>query len=341
MPSDDRAERAAEAVAEDRAAFRSAVAGAVDEVGALLESRRSPAGAGTGDPSLGPLAEGRIDSDRFASLFEEEESLDPDSLDALDRAHEVLADVHRAGEEAYRVEVEGGDDLRDAVRAALARLGRAFGAARVVDLVRSGRYREGDHAGYLEGFPHDMWNAEERRIAPPLVVRLRGRDLRPGGLAEFLDGSQKVVLLVEGDDAPPASLVRLITPGTLVLQAADPDVLSAVADQDGPAAAALFPSASDAVARFVHDPGAEGGPAGRLTASHLPDEAELRPVGSMTRGQQAEELRQLAALTLAGAARPPSDNGGRQEEEGGGDAEPADRLAGWLLRQSGLDDLEG
>lgn len=340
MPSDDRVERALEAVAGDRDAFRSAVAGAVDEVRSLLEREREPAEAASSGASLGPLADGRIDADRFASLFEASDELDPDAVERVERALDVLSDIHRDGDAPFRLRLDPGGDLGDAVAGALARLGRAFGAARTVDLVRSGRYRAGDHGGYLESFPHRMWNGEERRIAPPLVVRLEGSDMRPAALGDLLDGNLDVVLVVDGE-APPASLVRLITPGTLVIQDDDPGALSALGDHDGPAAAALFSDGSEDVARFVHDPAAGDGLPARLSVAHFPDDASLRPVGGITRDHQAEELDQLRALYRAAGATEPSGNGGPPDGEDAGETEPADRLAGWLLRQSGLDAVEG
>lgn len=340
MPSDDRVERALEAVAGDRDAFRSAVAGAVDEVRSLLEKERAPAGAASTGASLGPLAEGRIDAGRFASLFESSEEMDPDAVELVEGALDVLSDLHGSGDDLFRLDLDPGRDPGDAAADALARLGRAFGAARTVDLVRSGRYRAEDHGDYLESFPHRMWNGEERGIAPPLVLRLRGSDLRPAALGDLLDGRLHVVLVVDGE-APPASLVRLITPGTLVIQDEDPGALSEMEDHDGPAAAALFPEESEGVARFVHDPAREGGLSARLSVSHLPDEDSLRPVGGITRDHQAEELAQLRALHRAAAAAEPSENGGPPDAEDAGETEPADRLAGWLLRQSGLDDVGG
>lgn len=342
MPSDDRVERALEAVGEDRDAFRSAVAGAVDEVSSLLRGQRAPAGEDrhTVDRSLGRLAEGRIDAERFAGLLEEPGGLDPDAVELVERSRAVLAEVHRAGTDAFLIELEAGEDLRDAAESALARIGRTFGAARIVELARSDRYRSDAHGEYLESFPPDMWNGEERAVAPPLVVRLRGEDLRPSGLADFLDGSLKLVLVVEGD-APPAPLVRMITPGTLVVQATDPSGLEPLEGHDGTAVAALFPAGSDDVARFVHDPSREGPLGARLSVEHLPDGADLRPVGPATRTQQAEELGQLRSLALEAGAAPASENGGPPGEEADAEGDPADRLAGWLLRQSGLDDLEG
>ena len=341
MPSDDRVERALEAVAEDHEAFRSAVAGAVDEVGGLLEEERVPAGGERRrDSSLGQLAEGRIDPERFASVLEESDGLDPGAVELVERAHEVLEEVHRSGRGPVRLELGVDDDLRDEAAAALARAGRAFGAARTVELARSGRFREDVHAGYLDAFPPAMWNAEERRVAPPLVIRLPGEALRPGGLAEMLDGSLKIVLVVEGRP-PAAPLVRLVTPGALIVQTDDPEDLAPVLEHDGPGVAALFPAGTSSAARFCHRPAADAALSTRLSVEHLPDADDLRPVGAATRSQQAEELGQLRALALAADAAAVSENGGPPAAGDDGEGDPADRLAGWLLRQSGLEDLEG
>lgn len=342
MPSDERAQRALELLAGDRDTFRSAVARTVDEVGGLLERQRSPESDGRTGRSLGPMATGRIDQDRFASLFAGENVLEPDAAEWVERAHETLSELHGAGDELFRLRVEEGGELAEAVGRACGRLGRAFGAARTADLARAGRYRPEEHAGYLESFPFEMWNSQEREIAPPLIVELLGPDLRPGGLSRYLDGGLKLVLLVEGP-TPPAALVRLITPGVLVLQAEDPEALEVLGDHEGPGIAALFERGSDAAARFLHDPAAGDGLADRLSVGHLPAEADLRPVGTVTRHQQSEELAQLQAMAAASGPAAAGQNGGppEAEETAVEEAEPADRLAGWLLRQSGLDELEG
>lgn len=340
MPSDDRSVRALEALAGDRDAFRSAVARTVDEVGGMLERAGAREGGERSRRALGPMARGRIDPERFAGLLGEEEALDPKAAEQLERAREVLADVHGAGDDPYHVRLEEGGSLRDAVAEATARLGRAFGAARTVELARSGRWRPEDHGSYLEAFPFGMWNGHERAIAPPVVVELSGRDLWPAALCEYVDGSTKIVLIVEGA-APPAALVRLVTPGVTVVQTDDPDDLSALSDREGSAVAALFDGSAGA-ARFAHRPGPAAAADARFSLEDLPEEADVRPVGTMSRAQQIEELRQLQALARSTAGTRASENGAGPDAAGEAtEAEPADRLAGWLLRQSGLDQVEG
>jgi hypothetical protein len=160
-------------------------------------------------------------------------------------------------------------------------------------------------------------------------VSVAGADLDATSLVEALDGAAKVVLLVRGP-ATPAPLVRLVTPGTFVLENAGPTDLRAFANAEGPAVAALFEDASDDVATFVHDPGAGSTLTARLVVRRLPPVGTRSPVGGWSSAQQAEELGQLAALAErswavrrgaerradrsaapSGGARPPRSRAGR------------------------------
>lgn len=338
MPSEQRVDLVLSALQGSLEGFRSAVARAVDEVRAELERRRQPAGVPPDAQALGALASRIMDPGRFAGLFAEDSLLDPEAYALLEQAHEALASLDAADDRMFVESIPEGASLRDAVEAGLGRLGVAFGAARVAELAREGRHRTNGHAGHLSHFPPPSWNRAERGLAPPLVVETPGATLRAGALAEFLDGAQKLVLVVQGA-APPAPLVRLITPGVLVVQTKEPEELGRLADFEGPAVAALFPEGSGA-ACFTHDPSAGTGLAERMAVEELPEVSDLRPVGAISAAQQAEELAQLASLSRVGAAAPaaPSTNG--HAASGGGDsARPADRLAAWLLRQANLRDL--
>jgi hypothetical protein len=123
---------------------------------------------------------------------------------------------------------------------------------------------------------------------------VNGADLRADALAEYLDGRQKLVLLVRGA-CTPAPLVRMVTPGIFVLQAAAETELAGLAAFDGPGVAALVP---EPVARFAHDPLGDDTGGRRLTVTHLPAEASRTAVGGWSVWQQREELAQLAALEL-------------------------------------------
>lgn len=331
MPSD--ANRSAlKAVAGARAAFHSAVATAVDQVQTYLSAHRSPVNGRSERAAveLGQFAAGRIDPDRFSSFFADGEEPDAETLARVEAAADVLAGISKDADDLYSVEVPSGGDLRDTVATALAEAGRAFGAARVVDLARTGRYDAATHDEFLATFPPRMWNRAERQIAPPLVVTVDGSDLRVGGLAEFLDGAQKIVLVARGD-APPAALVRLVTPGVFVMQTADAADLARIAGVDGPAVAAIVP---ERAARFTHDPAAGATPAARLSVAALPEEAPRKPLGRLTIFQQSEELMQLRALAAATAAAE-----GEEGPEPAADTAklPGDKLAAWLLRQANLD----
>jgi hypothetical protein len=202
----------------------------------------------------------------------------------------------------------------------------------VVELSRTNRYRHSEHAKYFSSFPFAEWNATERRIAPPLVVMVDGKDLNVAGLAEFLDGALKIVLIVRGSSSP-APLVRLITPNTFVVQAVDHSALERLARWEGPGIAALM---SETAARFEHDPGAAASEL--FTVGFLPEPKVLKPMGGISASQQTEELEQLktlcesARVAMAGA-------GTTAKESASGTADPADKLAAWLLQRADLADV--
>ncbi len=341
MPSEQQVDRALSALRSSMEGFRSGVARAVDEVRTELEKRRRPEEGRASDAELGALAARLVDADRFAALFAEESLLDPEAYELLERAHEALSALDAADDRVFVEEVRPDASLRDAVEAGLARLGVAFGAARVAELAREGRHRKEAHAEHLAAFPPADWNRAERGVAPPLVVRTPGAALRAGALAEFVDGTQKLVLVVEGA-APPAALVRLVTPGVFILQTEDPTELERIDGFAGPAVAALFPERSGA-ALFAHDPSPDDGLTARLVIGDLPDRQDLRPIGPIGVSQQAEELAQLATLAAAPeparVAAPSADGHADGAVAGRLEVQPADRLAAWLLRQANLRDL--
>jgi hypothetical protein len=331
MPYDDLTLKALAAVAGARDDYRSALIGTVDQLRGLLE-------AGSGDPDtglrkaaaeLGSFAGGHIDVEKFASLFTTGQSLDEASRVHLERAIETLESLAAREDDLFVARVPKGSDLPAAVSRLLAEAGRAFGAARTAELARTGRFRADDHKGWIDHFPASLWSRREREIAPPLVLRVDGCDLRAGGLADFLDGSQKLVLLVDGA-APAAALVPCVTPGVHVLQTDDPEQLARSGQVDGPAIAALVPAGC---ARFEHRPGPDGPVGLRLSVAHLPDEEPKRTLGGISAFRQAEELRQLRSLAAgpAPAFVMPSVDG----EARSAPATDADLLAAWILHQAG------
>ena len=322
MPFDELKRRALDALEERREAYHSAVATAVDEVRTLLDGQKATE-AKKGDRAaaeLGLFAAGRIDTEQFESLLSDQEKLDADAVKRIEAALGVLKEIMEAGDDLHTVRVRPGGDLRDAVQGALARAGRAFGAGRSVERARSG----GEAISYEDGFGPTRWNRAERTVAPPLVVDVDGADLRPAGLADYLEGSQAIVLLVR-KPAPPAALARLVTPGTLVVQVADEEGLEALGAWDGPAIIAVLP---EGAATFRYTP-SEGGP-GELKTGSMPED-EPRPVGTLTVARQRAELELLKLLDGAVAGRVVAAAGDGATAEA---ADPTDKLAAWLLRQA-------
>ena len=236
------------------------------------------------------------------------------------------------GEKLFVVEVAQGENLRDRVAGALEDLGRAFGAARVFEMSKFGRFPDNEHARSLGSFPFHRWSRGERRMAPPLVVSVDGADLRAAGLAEFMDGLEKLVLVVRNESTP-VPLVRLITPGTFVQQTVDAADLSQLAGWNGPGVAALVP---ESAARFVHDPGAGGDAGARLRIESLPEEGRRKPVGGVSVSQQSEELLQLSSLAGQTSVKQVAEPVATASVS----SDPVDKLAAWLLSQADLKNID-
>lgn len=333
MPSDERVELALRALAGQRDAFRSALGTTVEQVQSFLNENR---GTGNGKVNriaseLGPFAAGRIDTERMATLFGGDLALDAVTIETIEKARDTISELAGRNHDLFVAHVKAGGDLRNTVATALEEIGRAFGAVRIFELTRSGSHHGNEHARSLGSFPFVKWSKGERRLAPPLVVTVDGADLRAERLAEFLDGSQKIVLIVEGPSAP-APLVRLITPGTYVTQTNDASALAAFAAFDGPGIAAIV---GDGAARFVHDPSRGANLAQRLTVSYMPPRDPRLTIGGLSGHQQAQELQQLRALQALPAPEQPA----AAPAAAAPPAAPADKLAAWLLSQADLEDV--
>jgi hypothetical protein len=329
MPSDPRLVGAFTALNGPIEQYRSAVAATLEEVRGHLSAGRSDAQARAArlQRQLGAFASGRIDAARLAALTSDRNLLDVTALARLERASETLSELLDRGRDLFHVTVPAGWDLHGFVATQLAAIGRAFAAARIASSARSGAPAGLVEPAALAAFPFAEWNAAERKLAPPLIVTLRGSDLVAGALAPFLDGAQKILLLVDGP-CPPASLVRLITPNVFVLQAHALDELAAFASWPTTGVAALVPAAA---ARFVHDPAAGASSWQRLTL-HVAAEQQVARVGGMSAAQQLDEVRQLEAL----ATRPPSLSPPEPIGPATAPSDPTDRLAAWLLQQAQL-----
>ena len=323
MPSDPRVALALTALRPRIEAFRSAVAAAHERAQSLLSAG---GGAGKAAEELGAFAMNRIDAGRFAAIHAGQPALDAASRSIVSQAVEILGSHARAANDAFVVDVPPGGSLPDFVAAALGRLGRSFGAAAVVELVKSGRFSAATNAFFLDFYGFEHWGRGERAVAPPLVVVVDGADLRGGGLADFLDGSVQLILVVRGASAP-APLTRLITPSALVIQTNDAGSLARLSSASGPAIVALVP---DSAARFVHDPAGGKGAWQRLAVSFRP-EPPRRALGMWSAAQQREELLALESLSMP----PALGDASIESLTGNRDGDPVDRLASWLLTASG------
>jgi hypothetical protein len=327
MQSDDRVTQALAALKRPRDVFHSAVVAAVEEISVFLSAQRAPADerATREAVRLGSFADGRIDIDRFSRLLGAAEAIEKSKLEGLDHALRVLKGFAGQGDELYHVRVPEGADLRDTVRDALAVRGRAFSTAQQIESLRTGR--NGRRAEIDFGtLDFRQWTRAERLVAPPLVVEVSGADLHASGLGEYMDGTQKIVLVVSGPAAP-APLVRLLAPRTFVMQTQQPAALARLAAHAGPGIAAIMP---DGAVQFVHDPSRGDSIAQRLEVAGALPQPTLRGAGAGSVRQQAEEVALLAELmrlaSLVPAAEAPVEPA----------VTPADQLAAWLLRQTDL-----
>jgi len=359
LPSDLRIQQAFDALAEPIETFRSKLANTSEQIRLLISTRVEHTGSTVevARAELGEFAAGRIDAERMAKLFARVELPTIEHGDVVVHALGVCNELLARRENLFDIVVAEGGDLHTAVARALADIGRAFAATRIVELIAQGQYHVFEHATLLDGHPFELWSRAERKVDLPLVIRVTGRDLRVGGLADFLDRSVSIVLVVDGE-APPAPLVRLITPGVLVIQTADPCELQWIARRDGPGVVALMPASA---AQFRHDPAGGQTPADRIVITHLPDQKPRR-LGVLSGYQQREDLEQLEALaagpetstTQSGVASPTPTATAETPEADRPSAPPAsdapdvahpamappmdavDKLSAWLLEQADL-----
>jgi hypothetical protein len=323
------------------AAFQAMLRSAAEEVQHRLVAIQTSTGDRVSRMAneLGPFGAHHVDVARLTPLLGVPEVTDRHTVEMIEHALATLRDLVGSGDSLHVLTVPPNERPHEAVEWALARIGRGFGAARAVASLRSGNYKFADHARSLGSFPFARWTRTERLLAPPLVVEVTGTELSSAGLAEFLDGRSKIVLVVVGPCSP-APLARLITPGMFVMQAADAADLKRLADWDGPGIAALVP---EGAARFVHDPSVSA-PSPRLVLGNLPDGTRRRPVGGLSVAQQMEELRLLSALAAAPAAAAApvaaaASAASAASSTNGAATDPAAKLAAWLLSQVDLSDL--
>ena len=337
MPSDERTAVALRAFAERLAAFRATLTSVRDEMREHLASHRGEERdrAELAEHALGPFASGRIDARRFGAILADEPVLAPEAAALLGACADVIDELLARGDSPFVRRAPSGGLLRNILDAALAELGCAFGAARVFQSVRRGAPPLPAHFAMLRSFPFGFWSRVERDLAPPLVIQVEGADLRAEHLVEYLDGSMRIALVVDGPSSP-APLVRLIAPSVLVVQTSDVAALEAFGRGTGPGVAALLPNGC---AELVHDPRAGARLDERLTITLPAGAAPPTALGWRSARQARDELAQLAALAeVCSAARdvsvvvvPPLAVAGVGSESG------VDAVAAWLLSQAGFE----
>ena len=237
-------------------------------------------------------------------------------------ARESLRQLADRIDELTKLSALPGESVHGTVVRALREFGLVFGAARTIELARTGRLDPAQHARLTLGVPHAEWSPTERSALPTVRIRVPGPQLHAAALAEYLDGSLKLVLRAEGA-CPPAPLARLVSPGVYVAQVLSPAELEPFVAFDGPAVAAIVP---EGAALFTHDPRRGARSWQRLDVTSLP-RPPRRALGGISVAQQSEDLTLLGEL----ASDPPA-----LTEDDRPEVDPTDRLASWLLTQSGL-----
>jgi len=273
--------------------------------------------------ALGHFAKGKVDMDRFNSFAPKARHIDTSAEAPVRAAQEVLKSLLAQGDDLFIINMDEGRGLGHSLSVRLASIGRAFAAARIVDLARNGAYKEDKHAATLERFPYAQWNSSERALAPALVVNVSGEDFKPSSVVPLLDTNMKIIFNVSGD-APAAALSRVISPKVFVQQVTSEPDMKAFTAFKGIAVAAFLP---DTAVSFVHDPSAGSTTYERFTSITFPKEVRKRPIGGISPAQQAEDYSLLESLSV-----PP-------EIAGEAPTDPAGKLSAWLLSQTDLADL--
>jgi hypothetical protein len=273
--------------------------------------------------ALGFFAKGKVNMDRFNAFAPKAPRIEADAEAPVRAAYEVLKSLLAEGDDLFIINMDEGRGLGHTLSVRLASIGRAFAAARIVDLAKNGAYKEDKHAATLERFPYATWNSSERALAPALVVNVSGEDFKPSSVVPLLDTNMKILFNVRGD-APAAALSRVISPRVFVQQITGEPDLKAFTAYNGIAVAAFLP---ETAVSFVHDPSAGSTTYERFTSISFPKEVRKRPIGGISPAQQAEDYTLLESLSV-----PP-------EIAGDAPSDPAGKLSAWLLSQTNLADL--
>ena len=321
MPFEERKANALEAVRPRIEQFHAALTVTINQVRGMLS------GAGNTEvdkaEALGYFAKGKMNMDRFNTFTQKAPDIDAAVEAPVRAAEEVLKSLLAEGDDLFVLKTEEGKGLGHQLSVRLASIGRAFAAARIVDLARSGAYKEDKHAATLKRFPYADWNSSERAMTPALIVEVSGQDFKPSAIVPLLDTNMKIVFIVKGD-APAGALSRVISPQVFVQQEIGDEKLEAFTKFKGIAVAAYLPATA---VSFIHDPSAGSTTYERFVAIQFPNEVRKRQIGGISPAQQAEDYTLLESLSV-----PP-------EIAGEATSDPAGKLSAWLLSQTDLSGL--
>lgn len=321
MPFEERKACALDAVRPRIEQFHSSLVVTAEHIRGLLAG--SDSSKEDQDEALGFFAKGKMNLDRFATFAPRNRGLEPEAEAPVKAALNVIKALLDEGDDLFVIKTEPGRGLGHQLSVRLASIGRAFAAARVVELAKNGAYKEDKHAATLERFPYAHWNSTERSLAPALVVEVSGEDFKPSAIVPLLDTNMKIVFNVTGD-APAAALSRVISPRVFVQQETGDAKLEAFKVFNGIAVAAYLP---DSAVSFIHDPSAGSTTYERFVAVTFPKEVRKRAIGGISPAQQAEDYTLLESLSV-----PP-------EIAGEAATDPAGKLSAWLLSQTDLSGL--
>ena len=321
MSSEEQMVRALDAVRSRIDQFHSALIVTSDQVRSLLAGTSNT--KADQNEALGFFAKGKMNLERFSTFAPKAPRIEADAEAPVKAAQAVLKSLLSEGDDLFVIKTQAGRGLGHQLSVRLAHIGRAFAAARVVDLAKNGAYKEDKHAATLERFPYALWNSSERALAPALVVEVLGDDFKPSAIVPLLDTNMKVIFVVNAD-APAAALSRVISPRVFVQQETGDGNLDAFAAFDGIAVAAFLP---ETAVNFVHDPSAGSTTYERFVSVTFPKEVRKRPIGGISPAQQAEDYSLLESLSV-----PP-------EIAGEAASDPAGKLSAWLLSQTDLSGL--
>ena len=320
MPSEERSALALQAIRPRIDMFHAALTVTINQVRGLLAGTSNT--ANDQSASLGKFAQGKMDLDRFATFTPKAPSIAPEVEAPVRAAEKVLKSLLEEGDDLFIVKIQDGRGLGHSLSVRLAHIGRAFAAARVIDLAKNDAYKEDKHADSLMRFPYAVWNSTERSLAPALLVEVSGQDFKPSAIVPLLDTNMKIVFSVSGD-APAAALSRAISPGVFVQQEIGDASLEAFSAFKGIAVAAFLPSTA---VSFVHDPSSGSTVYDHFVSLTFPKEVRKRSIGGISPAQQAEDYTLLESLSV-----PP-------ELTAEAASDPAGKLSAWLLSQTNLSD---